>query len=190
MSREGLSVAPRYVGVTLIALLVAAVSEYAFGRVVICTCGYVKLWHGDVWSSENSQHLTDWYTFSHIIHGFALYYLGRKVGTASVFQAFVLALAVETSWEMLENSSFIIDRYRQTTVSLDYYGDSIVNSLSDILAMVVGFTLARWLPVRAILLVTLVMELGAAYAIRDNLTLNILMLVYEFPAIKQWQMGR
>src|SRR6185369_4815756 len=115
---------------------------------------------------ENSQHLTDWYTFSHIIHGFALYYLGRKLGKASVFQAFVLALAVETSWEILENSSLIIDRYRQTTVSLDYYGDSIVNSLSDILVMVVGFALARWLPGRVIVLLALAMEIGVGYFIR------------------------
>jgi hypothetical protein len=182
--------APRYVAATLVALLVAALVEYAFGRVPICTCGYVKLWHGDTWSSENSQHLTDWYTFSHIIHGFALFYLSRWARKNSLFQAFLLALSVETTWEIVENSSLIIDRYRQTTVSLDYYGDSIVNSLSDILTMCLGFAIARRLPVRIVVPLTVAMELGTAYFIRDNLTLNILMLIYEVPAIKQWQMGR
>jgi len=180
----------RYVYAILVALLVAALCEYAFGRVLICTCGTVKLWHGDVWSSENSQHLTDWYTFSHVIHGFALYYIARLARIRGLFQAFVLALFVEVSWEIVENSSVVISRYRATTISLDYYGDSIVNSLSDILAMLVGFTLASRVPARMIVLLTLMMEIGVGYAIRDNLTLNILMLIYEFPAIKRWQLGQ
>jgi len=173
----------------VVALAVAALCEYLFGRVLICTCGYVKLWHGEIWSSENSQHLTDWYTLSHIIHGFALYYLGRFTTRKHLFWAFMLALAVETSWEIVENSSFIIERYRQTTMSLDYVGDSIVNSSSDILAMVFGFGLAAALPFRVTLLLAIVMELLAAYVIRDNLILNILMLIYPFESIRRWQMG-
>jgi hypothetical protein len=185
-----LSIATRYAAATIIALGVAGLVEYAFGRPLICTCGYVKLWHGEVWSSENSQHLTDWYTFSHVIHGFAFYYFGRIFKRMSPVQAFILALMLEASWEIVENSSFVIDRYRATTVSLDYYGDSIVNSLSDILAMVVGFALARRLPVKLILLLTLLMEVGVGYAIRDNLTLNVITLIHDFPAIRRWQMGR
>src|SRR5262249_30569972 len=119
----------RYVAATVVALGIAGLVEHELGRPLICACGYVKLWHGDVWSSENSQHLTDWYTFSHIIHGFGLYYVSRLFKKMSPLQAFMLALTLETSWEVVENSSVIIDRYRATTVSLDYYGDSIVNSL-------------------------------------------------------------
>jgi hypothetical protein len=179
-----------YVAATVVALSIAALVEYAWGRPLICTCGYVKLWHGDVWSNENSQHLTDWYTFSHIIHGFGLYYFGRIFKRMSPLQAFMLALTLETSWEIVENSRFIIDRYRKTTISLDYDGDSVINSLSDILAMVVGFVLARKLPVKLIVLMTLLMEVGVGYFIRDNLTLNVITLLHDFPAIKQWQMGR
>lgn len=179
----------RYVVAVVVALAVAALCEYLFGRVLICTCGYVKLWHGEIWSSENSQHLSDWYTLSHIIHGFALYYLGRFVTRKCLFSAFLLALTVETSWEIVENSSFIIERYRHTTMSLDYIGDSIVNSVSDILAMVLGFSLASMLPVRVILILAILMELLAASVIRDNLVLNIVMLIYPFEAIRRWQMG-
>lgn len=155
----------------------------------MCRCGSIKLWHGQIWSSEASQHISDWYTFSHIIHGFAFYYLGKAVRRLSLFQTFVLALVIETGWEIIENSSIIIERYRSTTISLDYYGDSILNSGADILAMVVGFFLARKLPVWAIILLTLSMELGVGYLIRDNLSLNILMLLYPIPAVKQWQLG-
>ena len=180
----------RSLAATLVALLIVAAAESALGRVFICTCGYVKLWHGDIWSSENSQHLTDWYTFTHVLHGFGLFYLGRILKRASLFQMLVFALAFESAWEIIENSSFIIERYRATTISLDYTGDSIVNSLADVLAMVIGFALAARLSVRAIVLLTALMELGLLYFIRDNLTLNIVTLLVDLPALKQWQMGQ
>ena len=172
-------------------LVLQAVVLLAMGQPPICTCGYVKLWHGNVLSAENSQHLSDWYTFSHVIHGFGFYLLLWVIAPRTpVGLRLVLALGLEAGWEILENTPIIIDRYRQSALARGYVGDSILNSVSDTLAMVFGFFLARTLPVWAVVGLAIAMELFVGFMIRDNLTLNIIQLLYPSDAISQWQSGR
>lgn len=157
-------------------------------RPPVCPCGSIKLWHGVVQSSENSQHIADWYTFSHVIHGFLFYGAAHLLlrGRARRW-ALPLAVAVEGAWELLENSPVIIDRYREATIAFGYSGDSILNSLADIGWMAAGFWLAARLPVRVTVALALLFEGLTLLLIRDNLTLNVLMLAWPVEAIRTWQ---
>jgi Protein of unknown function (DUF2585) len=178
----------RYAVLTIIILALQTLSLHCMGRVAICTCGYVKLWEGNVAGPGTSQHLTDWYTFSHLLHGFWLYFLLWLICRRLPIGArFVLAVLLEASWEIFENTDFIIQRYRADTISLNYYGDSIVNSIGDTLTAALGFAPAAWLSPAVTILVAITIEAGLAFAIHDNLALNILMLIHEVPWIKAWQ---
>jgi hypothetical protein len=169
----------------------AAVTLRSMGRTVFCTCGRVSLWTSDTWGPENSQQLFDPYTFTHVTHGILLYLLVRfAVRRSSPASQTVLVVAIEAAWEILENTNAVIDRYRAATMALGYYGDSVVNSVGDILACILGAALAARLSPRASLALALVLEIVLTVWIRDSLVLNVLMLIYPLEGVRQWQLGK
>ena len=178
----------RYWLIALGLVAVAAIILLWMGRPPICTCGDVKLWVGTVNGPDNSQHLADWYTPSHIIHGFLFYLLGWLfLRRNPPGDRLIAAILIEGAWEILENSQWVIDRYREATMALGYNGDSVINSLADMIWMIVGFGIARRLPVWATVAIALGFELLTLIVIRDNLALNVLMLVAPVEAISNWQ---
>ncbi|WP_105427742.1 DUF2585 domain-containing protein [Neorhizobium tomejilense] len=178
----------RWLLAALILFLLQIAILYAIGRIPICECGYVKFWEGGVNTSGNSQHLSDWYTPSHIIHGFLFYGLGWLIlRRAPLAARLSLAILIEAAWEIAENSPLIIDRYRTATMALGYTGDSILNSAMDTVFMALGFFAASRLPVWLTVAIAIFFELATGYIIRDNLTLNVLMLVWPVDAVRVWQ---
>jgi hypothetical protein len=176
----------------LVALAVAIL--FAMDRPPICTCGYVELWHGTVQSNGNSQHVTDCYSPSHFTHGLIMYFFAwllwrrwKLFGGKPARWALPIAVLVEALWEVSENTPMVIDRYRAVTVSWGYSGDSILNSTADIGWMVVGFLVAARLPTRVSVALAIALELLTLWTIRDNLTLNVIMLFWPIEAIRQWQ---
>ncbi|MDO6416901.1 DUF2585 domain-containing protein [Sphingomonas sp. BIUV-7] len=177
----------RTAAAALLMLAATAAILLAMGRPPICTCGHVALWHGAI-DAGNSQHIADWYSPSHLIHGLLFYAAGwALLRRWPVAARYLPALAIEAAWELLENSPMIIDRYRTATMALGYEGDSVLNSLCDIGFMSLGFWLARRLPVAASIGIAIGFELLTLAVIRDNLTLNVLMLVWPIEAVRTWQ---
>ncbi|WOC16059.1 hypothetical protein MP213Fo_15190 [Pseudochrobactrum sp. MP213Fo] len=176
--------------IIVVVMAAQAIALYMMGRQPICECGTIRLFVNEVNSNENSQQLFDWYTLSHIIHGFIFYALFWLIAPkAPLHMRLLLALGLEVAWELLENSNFIIDRYRANTSSVDYYGDSILNSVFDTLSMAIGFFLASRLPILVIIATAVFFEILALIVIRDNLILNVIMLLHPFDFIRQWQSG-
>lgn len=165
-----------------------ALTLVAMGLPAFCVCGHVAIWHGNPAGSETSQHLTDWYTYTHVIHGFGFYLLLWLVAPRLQFGLrLAIAIGFEAGWEIFENTPFVMDRYRQSALARGYYGDSVLNSVADTLAAGFGFIFARRLPVWLTVTLAIGMELFAAYIIRDNLTLNIIQLISPSEVISRWQ---
>ncbi len=174
----------------LAALLILAVTAavlHAMGRRLWCECGSPVPWSTDIWSGHNSQHLLDPYFFTHVSHGFVLWWILRAL---RVRRPALYALGAESAWEIFENSDMVLQRYRAATISLDYYGDSILNSLGDVGACMLGFVIASRLPIRVSVAVFVISELTLALWIRDGLILNAIMLAHPIDAIRAWQIQK
>jgi hypothetical protein len=176
--------------VFLAVLVVTGGIELLMGRSLLGPDGKFGLWEGNIWSSECSQRLVDPYSFSHIGHGILffgmLWLVARRLPPS---RRYLIALFVEAGWELLENSPLIINRYRSQTIAQGYDGDSVMNSLSDIVMMTLGFLIASRVRPWVSVAILLTMEIGCALWIRDNLTLNVIMLIHPIAAIKSWQMA-
>jgi hypothetical protein len=172
-------------------MVTAAITEFKMGRQLWGTSGTPGLWSGDIWSAHNSQFLADPYSFTHITHGvlfYALLSLAFKKAPAAT--RLLVAVGLESIWEVIENTNAVIERYRAATISLNYYGDSIVNSMGDIVACILGFVLASRLPRRVTIIGTVALEIVLLIWTRDNLTLNVIMLIHPMRTLTLWQMGK
>ncbi|MFN2098828.1 DUF2585 family protein [Altererythrobacter sp. MF3-039] len=178
------------IGIAIAAVLILL----AMGRPPICECGYIKLWHGQINNAGNSQHLADWYTPSHIIHGPIFYAIGWLLfvrwgwgGANAARWGLPLAVLIESAWEVLENTQMVIERFRAVTANFGYSGDSVLNSFADIGWMAFGFWLAMRLPVKLVVALAIIGELVVGWIVRDNLTLTVIMLLFPIDAIADWQ---
>jgi hypothetical protein len=171
-------------------VLAQAVALAMMGHPFICECGRIDLWHGNPSGPETSQHLIDWYSYTHVLHGLAFYLLLWWIApNMPIGQRFALAIGIEAAWEVIENTPLIMERYRQSALARGYFGDSVVNSIADTVAAAVGFVLARTLPAWASVVLVIASESFLAYMIRDNLLLNLLQLLYPNEWLSRWQAG-
>jgi hypothetical protein len=178
------------IGIVLL-MLCAGILEFWMGRRLWGTSGQAGLWSGDIWSSHNSQFLADPYSFTHITHGVLLYaVLALVLKPVPIPTRLLFAVGLESIWEVIENTNTVIERYRTATISLNYYGDSIVNSMGDILACILGFVLASRLSPRITIAGTIALEIVLLIWTRDNLTLNVIMLIHPMRALTLWQLGK
>lgn len=174
----------------IIVVIVATISLNFQGRVWWCPVGDYTPWSWDIWSRHNSQHVIDPYSFTHVLHGVLEFWLiGLVFGRFSLAWRFALAILIESSWEVAENTNYVINRYRETTISLDYFGDSIINSLADIVCCGLGFLIAYKIRLWRSLILFVATEIILILWIRDSLIINIIMLIYPIDAIKHWQIG-
>lgn len=172
-------------------IAVQAGALLAMGLPAICACGFVDWWHGNPSGPQTSQHLTDWYTVTHVLHGIAFYLLLWLVAPRMGFgPRFALAIGLESAWEMIENTPMVMERYRQSALARGYSGDSVINSVADTLAAAAGVIMAWRLPIWATVVFVVAVELILGAMIRDNLTLNIVQLIHPSEALSRWQMGR
>ena len=164
------------------------VTLWLWGQPLICTCGYVQLWVGSIWSSGNSQHIADWYTLSHIVHGLMIVPIGRLIFPKISFSLlFAVAIATGTAWEIVEHTDWVLDQFRDTTVNQGYIGDSVLNAVADYIFMMAGFFLGWIMPSLVTLAVIVILEVSAAMIARDSLLLEAIMLVHRFETIEAWQ---
>ncbi|OGE76260.1 MAG: hypothetical protein A3C85_00270 [Candidatus Doudnabacteria bacterium RIFCSPHIGHO2_02_FULL_48_21] len=182
----------KYLLICLGIIVLAAVVLLAMGRIPFCKCGVISVWSSDVTSNQQSQQLTDPYTLTHVLHGIAFYlfiwlFFGRRL---TLGQRLILAVALESGWEILENTEFILNRYRAATISYDYWGDSVLNSVGDIFAMMIGFWMSAKLPWWGSLIAFIALDSLLLFFIRDSLIVNVIMLIRPIDAIKEWQTGK
>ncbi len=181
------------VAIILAVVVLQGLTLYAVGNPVICPCGHIKIWDSSINSPDNSQHLLDWYTFSHIIFGFAIYFalwlFGSKKRGWSLFFMLLVVVLISTTWEIFENTHFAVSRFQHTAIYSNYYGDSIVNSVVDTTAAVVGFLLAFYLPLPVTIALAVALEIIIGYATRDNLTISIINFIHPIRSIVRWQGG-
>lgn len=183
---------PWYVYYLVSAVLLGAfvLALWFMGQPLICECGYVQIWHSGV-GEQSSKHLFDWYSLSHVIHGFIFYGLISWLFPSwPRIARITVAIIPEVAWELIENSPWVIEYYRTQTAAAQYAGDSVVNSLMDVVSMIAGAIYARYFPVWSTIALVILLELAALWAVRDNLTLNVLMFIHPFEAIREWQSGR